>query len=119
MDDQTILCRQGDTCRFIAHIGDGTNPLATRYDKARFVVKDAGEVTGISLIDVNETNGISFDYVNSQVIVALGAQLTGSVSLPLPRKVFSQLRLYNSSDINDRISWAIDFVFLPSGIPNV
>lgn len=113
MDD--ILCRKGDKCRFVVQIGDGTLPLDPRYDRAKFEVRAAPNMPD-ALIQVDETSGITLDYAASKVVVELGATQTKAIPLPLPRNAVSQLRLYNSSDADDRISWLIGFVVLPSVI---
>lgn len=113
MDD--ILCRRGDKCRFVATIGDGTLALDARYDRARFWVRETLNTTDV-LIQVDETSGVLIDHAASKVTVELGATKTETIPLPLPRNAVSQLRLYNSSDPDDRISWLIGFVILPSVI---
>lgn len=114
MDD--IICRRGDKCRFVVKIGNGTVPLDTRFDKARFQVRDSWALTVPALIAVDETSGIAFDYAGSSVTVEIGALATSGINVRAPKNVPAQLRLYNSQDPNDRISWVIGFMLLPSAV---
>lgn len=114
-----LVCRRGDTCSFVATLGSGDVPLDTRYDKARFVVREApADCEFPALVDIDETSGIDFDYPNSKITVQIGAQVTKALPENLPRSVAAQLRIYNSTNPNDRISWIIPFVVIPSVICN-
>jgi hypothetical protein len=113
---ETIICRVGNTCVFVATIGSGDVPLDTRYSAARFVVREKID-SPTTLIDVDQSDGIFIDHAASKVTVTLGATLTQDISLPLPRNTASELRLINPSDPDDRIGWPIPFSILPSVIP--
>lgn len=108
-----INCRKGDTCVFTVNI---TGTLDPRYDQARFQVRDAWDATKPTLLSVNETSGITIDHAAAKVVIVIGASATDQLIVPFPRDVAAQLRLYASTDPDDRISWPIQFRLLPEVI---
>lgn len=114
--NEAIVCRKGDTCRFTVQIGEENAGLDPRFDRARFTVRDAWENHYPTLLSVSEGDGIEFDYTSGIVTVTIGAELTKLLHVTKPRGVAAQLRLYNSNDANDRISWPIKFLLTPTVI---
>lgn len=112
-----ILCRKGDACSFFVSVSGGM-PLDTRYDKARFQVREAWDSARPLLLAVDDTTGITIDHANARVQVVIGAQATQSLGVTAPRIVAAQLRLYNSADADDCLSWPIEFVLMPAVISN-
>lgn len=113
-----ILCRKGDACSFVVNVSGGT-PLDTRYDRAKFQVREAWDNARPLLLAVDETNGITIDHANAQIRIVVGAQATNLLSVTAPRSVAAQVRLYNSADANDCLSWPIEFSLLPAVIKDV
>ena len=111
-----VICQRGDTCRFTLQLASGPGGLNRRYDKARFQARNTWDVNTPAIISVDETSGITIDYGNATVTVVIGASLTEKLIVTSARNVPAQLRLYNSADPDDRISWIIRFLLLPAAI---
>lgn len=116
MTTKLILCRKGDACPFVVK---GMGPINARYDRARFQVREAWDLSRPVLLSADETNGITIDYDNQEVRIVLGAVQTRTLAITAPKKAAAQLRLFNSSDPDDCLSWPIEFLLHPTAVNNV
>ncbi len=114
MSGGRIECRKGDPCRFTVAVSSG---IAADYTRARFQVRREWSEEADALIAVDETSGITIRHAENEIDIHIGATLTDALPvLRQPLAVAAQLRLYHTTDADDRMSFPIPFLLLPDVI---
>lgn len=110
----TITCRKGDVCGFTVTVTDGG--IGAQYTKAKFQVRTQWNDVLPALLSVDETSGISIDYVANVVTIVIGATQTETLPITSITTLAALLRLYDPTNPDDAVSWPIPFQALPDAI---
>ena len=113
MSCQTVECRIGGKCSFVATVSGG---FGAQYTKARFVVRAAWSTSIPALVDMNETAGdIALDQPNGTVSVEIGATTTAAITgITREMRAAAELHLINPDDSDDVLTIPIPFSLLPT-----
>lgn len=114
MSAKVVKCRKGDPCRFEIDMGA---PISADYTLAKFQARESFADTGVLLLEVDETTGITINHAGGLITVVIGATQTETLpDTTKPREVPAHIRLYNAGDADDRFSLPIPFLLLPDAI---